>query len=300
MIELHSVTLADKAWIDPLVWAEGSSSADFNFGNIFLWDRSFHQYVGRSGDRVVVLPSYEDTPFFAYPVGFGSLADTLQEMKLYAAEKGFPFTLRGVTQDHLADIRKLYHDRCEIISERPLWDYIYSAKKLATLSGKHLHGKRNHIHRFEEENDWSFAPLSESDFPECIDLLDNWMQENPEDIDAGATDERMAIDRAFSHFRELGLTGGVLRTSGRIAAFTMGEPVCAHTFVVHFEKARSDINGAYPMINREFVRLVRSRYPFAVWINREDDMGLESLRRSKESYHPDHMVEKYTVVIHDD
>lgn len=300
MIELHPVTLADKAWIDPLVWAEGSSSADFNFGNVFLWDRSFHQYVGRYQDRVIVLPCYEEIPFFAYPVGTGSLSDALDAMRLYAKEKGFPFTLRGVTREHLADIHAIFGETCSVISERPLWDYIYSAEKLATLSGKHLHGKRNHIHRFEEEYDWSFAPLTPADFPECAALLDDWMAENPEDIDAGASDERMAIERAFEHFEPLGLSGGILRVKGSAVAFTLGEPVCAHTFVVHFEKARSDINGAYPMINREFVRLIRGRYPDILWINREDDMGLESLRRSKESYHPDHMVEKYTVVLNDD
>lgn len=300
MIELHSVTLADKSWIDPLVWAEGSSSADFNFGNIYLWDRSFHQLVGELGGRVIVLPCYDDTPFFAYPVGTGELAPVLRQMESHAKQSGFPFTLRGVTKEHLPLVEAVYPGRCEVISERPLWDYIYSAEKLATLAGKHLHGKRNHINRFEAENNWSFAPLTAADFPECEALLDEWLSENPEDIDAGASDERMAIRRAFEHFDALGLMGGILRIDGRAVAFTMGEPVCAHTFVVHFEKARADINGAYPMINREFVRLIRERCPETVWINREDDMGLDSLRQSKESYHPDHMVEKYTVVIRDE
>ena len=79
MIELHPVTLADKHWIDPLVWAEGSSSADFNFGNIYLWDKSFHQLVGKCHDRVIVVPRYEKEPFFAYPVGTGALAPVLEE-----------------------------------------------------------------------------------------------------------------------------------------------------------------------------------------------------------------------------
>jgi len=296
MTELHPVALADKSWIDPLVWAEGSSSADFNFGNIFLWDKSFHQLVGRSGDRVIVVPCYEEHPFFAYPVGTGELRPVIEEMRQYAKEKDFPFTIRGVTAEHLPQIKELYPN-CEVESERPLWDYIYSAEKLATLSGKHLHGKRNHINRFEAENDWQFSPMTAADHPECMALLDEWLSENPEDIHAGATDERMAIERAFENSESLGLMGGVLRVSGQLVAFTMGEPVCEHTFVVHFEKAHADMNGAYPMVNREFVRYIRSRYPSVQWINREDDMGMESLRLSKESYHPDHMVEKYKAVI---
>ena len=245
---------------------------------------------------MIVAPCYEDMPFFAYPVGTGSLEPVLAEMLLYAKEKGFPFTMRGVTAEHLPQLLAIFPD-CTVESERPLWDYVYSAEKLATLSGKHLHGKRNHINRFESQNDWEFRPMTKDDHPACLALLDEWMSENPEDLHAGAADERMAIERAFDHFEPLGLMGGVLFVSGILAAFTMGEPVCAHTFVVHFEKARSDLNGAYPMVNREFVRLIRQRYPDILWINREDDMGLDSLRQSKESYHPDHMVEKYTVVI---
>lgn len=295
MIELHHVTLEDKAWIDPLVWAEGSSSADFNFGNIYLWDETFHQLVGRLGDRVVVMPCYDETPFFVWPVGTGDIEPILRELEAYADAKGFPFTLRGVTKEHLPQAEAYFRSRCTVEAERPLWDYIYSAEKLDTLSGKHLHGKRNHINRFEAENDWRFHSLSREDFPACMELLDRWLSENPEDADAGAGDEYAAIRRAFADYEALGLMGGILLVSERPVAFTLGEPVCEHTFVVHFEKAFSDINGAYPMVNREFVRLIRAKYPAVQWINREDDMGLDSLRQSKESYHPDHMVEKYTV-----
>lgn len=301
MIELHPVTLEDKAWIDPLVWAEGSSSADFNFGNIYLWDNSFHQLVGRVNDRVIVLPCYDDSPFFAWPVGTGDLRPVLAEMETHAREKGFPFVLRGVTSEHLPQLPELFPNRRYTVeTERPLWDYVYSAEKLDTLAGKKLHGKRNHINRFEADNNWTFSPLAQSDFPDCIRLLDEWNALNPDHSEVGTSDEYEAIMRAFEHYDALGLRGGILRVDGSPVAFTIGEPVCSHTFVVHFEKARAEINGAYTMINREFVRYIRKQYPSVLWINREDDMGLDSLRQAKESYRPDHMVEKYTVVIEND
>ncbi len=299
MLELHPVTLEDKAWIDPLVWAEGSSSADFNFGNIYLWDGSFRQQVGKLNDRVIVMPCYDDEPFFAWPVGTGDLGPVMAELEAYAGEHNFPFTLRGVTQAHLPLLNELFPGRHTALPERPLWDYLYSAEKLATLAGKKLHGKRNHINRFEAENDWTFSALTPADFDDCFRLLDEWNSVNAgeEHEDIGADDEYAAIRRAFDHYDNLGLEGGILRVSGRPVAFTMGEPVCEHTFVVHFEKAHAEINGAYPMVNREFVRLIRERHPAVQWINREDDMGIDSLRQAKESYHPDAMVEKYTVVI---
>ncbi len=293
MIELHPVTLADKAWIDPIVLAENSPSADYNFGNIFLWDETYCQQVGRLGGRMVVLLRYEHHPFFAWPIGTGDIAPVLEEMGAYAAAEGFPFVLRGVTADHLPIIRGLYGDRCAVTEERDLWDYLYAAEKLDTLAGKHLHGKRNHIHRFEEENDWRFVPLTEELFPACRQVLDQWLASSGENDGDGVYDEYKAICRAFQHYGALGLDGGALLSSGKVVAFSMGEMASADTFDVHFEKADGDITGAFTMINREMVRHIRALHPQVQWINREDDTGRPSLRQSKLSYHPDRMVEKY-------
>ncbi len=296
MIDLHPISLTDKSWIDACVLAENSPSADYNFGNMFLWDETFHQQVGRLNGRMIVLPCYEDDPFFSWPVGSGELLPVLEEMRAYAGTHGFPFVLRGVTADHLPMAWELWGDTCTVMEERNLWDYLYAAEKLDTLSGKHLHGKRNHINRFEAENDWHFAPLTQADFPACRVMLDEWMDSCGEDERDGIDDEYRAIRRAFEHYEDLGLDGGALWVGDRPVAFTMGEVISSDTFDTHFEKAYADINGAYTMINREFVRYIRRKYPSVQWINREDDTGRLSLRQSKLSYHPDRMVEKYKLV----
>lgn len=296
MIELHPVTLADKAWIDSIALAENSPSADYNFGNIFLWDDTYHQQVGRLGGRMIALPCYEDRPFFAWPIGSGDVVPVLDEMRAYAAERGFPFVLRGVTDEHLPLVRSIWGEGCTVTPERDLWDYLYAAEKLDTLAGKHLHGKRNHIHRFEQENDWRFTPMTAADIPACRSMLDAWMDSCGEDERDGIDEEYAAIQRAFRYFEPLGLDGGLLWANGRLAAFSIGEMTSADTFDAHFEKAYSHVNGAYPMINREFVRHIRAIHPQVRWINREDDTGRPSLRQSKLTYHPDRMVEKYKVV----
>ncbi|MCC8356793.1 MAG: phosphatidylglycerol lysyltransferase domain-containing protein [Oscillospiraceae bacterium] len=299
MIELHPVTLADKSWIDPLVLAENSPSADYNFGNIFLWDESFHQQVCQLEERLIVMPCYEEKPFFAWPVGSGPIASVLEQMHQYARANGFPFVLRGVTGEHLPTVRSLWGDKCTIEDERDYWDYLYSAEKLDTLSGKKLHGKRNHINRFTAENDWRFAPLSISELPACQALLDEWMALCGEDERDGIDEEYTAILRAFQYYEALSLEGGALWVNDRLAAFTIGEVISSNTFNVHFEKAYASINGAYTMINREFVRQIRRNHPEIQWINREDDTGRPSLRQSKLSYQPDRMVEKYKVTIYE-
>ena len=93
-------------------------------------------------------------------------------------------------------------------------------------------------------------------------------------------------------YKELGLKGGVLKDEGRIVAFTVGEPLCEDTFVVHIEKAFPDVEGAYPMINQQFVQHECMEYQY---VNREEDTGAEGLRKAKLSYRPVFLVEKGVV-----
>ena len=86
----------------------------------------------------------------------------------------------------------------------------------------------------------------------------------------------------------------MLYANGEIMGFTMGEFASRDTFDVHFEKARVDINGAYPMVCRELTRMLIAKHPNLKYMNREDDMGLESLRTSKLSYKPEYLLKKYT------
>ena len=98
----------------------------------------------------------------------------------------------------------------------------------------------------------------------------------------------------MDHFEALGLEGGLIRINGSVAAFTIGDRLNGDTYDVHFEKAYAGIQGAYAMINREFARWVREHHPDIKYLNREEDMGVEGLRKAKESYYPDLLLEKYT------
>ena len=173
-------------------------------------------------------------------------------------------------------------------------DYLYEAERLATYAGKALHGKKNHCNRFEAENDWRFVPLTRELIPGCLDMLDVWQEENAERLYRSIMYEHTAIVRAFAAYEKLALEGGVLFSGEKIVGFTLGEMICEDTFDVHFEKAEGSLNGAYPMTCRELTRMLMQRHPTLRYINREDDMGIEALRRSKESYKPAYLLKKYT------
>ena len=292
MLSFHPLSLEDKKFIDDIAAMEDSRSADFVFGNMFLWDSKYRQSVCRHGDRLVVKAEGEHVPIFPFPIGSGELSATVDAMREYANAEGYGLVLRGVENRHRELLEELYPGRFTFIHDRDFDDYIYSAEKLSSLSGKKLHGKRNHINRFEATYpDHRFEPMTREHFPLCTALLRQWSAGEGEHL---VNDEADAIALAFDNFEALGLMGGCLFVNGELAAFTVGEQISSDTFNVHFEKARGDIDGAYPMINREFVRHVLSVLPHICYVNREDDMGLENLRKSKLSYRPEIILEKYS------
>ncbi len=292
-LSFKTVTLCDKAWVDPIVMAENSPSADFNFGNIYIWDKHYRQLICRFEDRMITKLRYDEERVFAFPIGSGPLRPALEALLAFCRERGYPLQLRGVTEKHREQLEDLYPGKFEYILEENYSDYIYEVEKLATYSGKALHGKKNHCNRFEAEHDWDFVPLTRELIPACLDMLDVWTEENAARLESSISKEHDAIIRAFAAFERLGLEGGVLRSGGKVLGFSVGEMTGRETFDVHFEKAEISINGAYPMVCRELARQVMAGHPGLRYINREEDMGMESLRRSKLSYKPEFLLNKY-------
>ena len=294
MIDFKTVTLCDKPWVDEIVLAEGSRSADYNFGNIYIWDTRYRQLIARAGDRMLTKLRYEGQPTFVFPIGTGPLRPAIEALRAFAHERGYPLVIRGITQAHRELLESEYPGCFRYEAEEKNRDYIYLAEKLSTYAGKSLHGKKNHCNRFEAENDWRFEPLTREHIPGCLDMLDVWQEENADRLYRSIIYEHAAIVRAFAAFEKLSLEGGVLYSGDRIVGFTLGEMICKDTFDVHFEKAEGSLNGAYPMTCRELTRMLMAKYPQLRYINREDDMGIEALRRSKQSYKPAFLLKKYT------
>ncbi len=293
MTLFHRVTIEDKPFVDGFVRAENSRSADFNFGNIYMWDTAYRQFLASEGGRLLTTLKYEDLPFFAFPIGSGDLRPAVEAISAHAAEEGWPLRLRGVTDGHRDLLEEAYPGRFDFEEDRDCFDYVYLAEKLASFSGKKLHGKRNFCNRFEKEHSWEFRRLTRALFPNCMEMLGFWQREFDTPPD-GLEEEHGAIIRALMRWDALGLEGGVLFADDVCVGFTIGEKISSDTFDVHFEKAYASIPGAYPMVCREFARQILADHPEIVYLNREDDMGHENLRSAKLEYHPEFLLKKYT------
>lgn len=297
MLQLHPVTLEDRQWIVSVAAAENSRNADHVFGNLYMWAERYAYRICRLGDRQIAAFRSKGAPAFEFPIGAGELADAVLEMKAYAQAQNVCLRIFGVEQTQKEALEALFPGKFDFRRLRIADDYLYRAEELARYPGARYQKKKNFCNRFERENpDWSFEPLTAAQLPACLQMLERWMAENADRLEDGVRDEYDALRRGFAAFDRLGLEGGVLRSGGRVLGFSAGEPCGSDCFVVHFEKADAAVPGAYAVICREMSAMALRHHPGLVYINREDDMGIDGLRRSKLSYHPAFLLEKYLAV----
>ncbi|HJB70481.1 MAG TPA: DUF2156 domain-containing protein [Candidatus Flavonifractor avistercoris] len=307
MIAFRDPEIGDRQWVEERFRASGNQGCEYSFSTLFLWSGAYQQQVAPMDGFVLERLRGKLGAGYLFPAGSGPLEPVLSALEKDAAERGEPCRFFCVTPEQAERLEQLRPGQYAFQSDRDGWDYLYALDRLAGLGGKKLHGKRNHIRRFEESHpDWQVEQITMDNLAECAEMDLEWnrryrsLDAAGEEAEARTRlDERHAMSRAFAHYEALGMDGLLLRTGGKVVAFTMGSPISADTFDVHFEKAYGEIQGAYPMINREFARWLQANRPGVRWLNREDDMGLEGLRKSKESYYPDRMVEKSAAIRRD-
>lgn len=295
MINLKTIQLEDKIWMAPLIKAGNMAGCHQNFGNIFAWSTINHKQVAKVNDYLVVkLNIGEKKPSYFYPAGTGDVKAVIDQMKEDAADHSHDFRLVGLSLENIEQLDLMYPKQFRYKRKRDHFDYVYLIEKMVSLAGKKLSAKRNHINKFVSNNKWHFEQINEDNIKECWDMNKQWSVNNGIDEDPGLAEEACAVQRLLKNFFDLGLEGGLIRVDDKVVAYTIGEVLNSDTYVIHVEKAFADIQGAYPIINREFIKHISEKYPHLIYVNREEDIGNKGLRRAKKSYYPEKMEEKYT------
>ncbi|MBO4867053.1 MAG: DUF2156 domain-containing protein [Ruminococcus sp.] len=297
MFDFRKIELTDRDEINARLAVSDRMGCEYSFANNFAWHRLSDSLICLHGDFYILMNFSDGEPVLSLPAGAADgdqgrerTLSLLKELEKYITDNGDVFRVCSVTEMELEWLKKVYGDKISFTTDRGSSDYIYLSEKLITLEGKKYHGKRNHINRFME-NDWSFDEIRPCDIEDCFRFAAD-IYNSVGDNDGSAVIEQYAIHRFLMNMDYLGLKGGILRANGEMVGFTIGEQLNSNTFVVHIEKARGDINGAYPMLCNQFAKKYASQLKY---INREEDMGIEGLRRSKLSYHPEFLLHKYTV-----
>lgn len=289
MFELKPVELKDREWIEPLLEAGPRESLEYNFTTIFIWRSIYNFRAARVGGHLV-LCSDTKKPSFLYPCGSGDVGPVLDAILDWCREAGIPAVFHSVSPRARAELEALYPGQFVFTPMCAAADYIYEAESLRTLKGKKLSSKRNHINRFVEAHpDWKYEPITRENIDEVYRMNLEWCSLVDCQNEPSLREEACAVKQAFRHFFDLQLDGGLIRTAEGIVAFSMGDRLNEDTYLVHIEKAFASVQGAYPMINQQFVLHNCDGYRF---VDREDDAGDAGLRKAKLSYRPAQLAEK--------
>lgn len=291
MIPFKTPETEHKAAYDAFLLHCGQRGCEYNFANLYLWGR---QRLALVGDSLVFFSQFNRKSVYPFPLSHGDIRPALEVIMADAKERGIPCRLTGLLAQDCDTLEALFPGRFRFHIDRDGFDYIYALADLAELKGRKFQRKRNHLNRFRQNFEgYTVEPLTDENTAEVSALLDRWYADRlMADPNADFIMEQKAIYKALRHREELGIEGLAIRHNGQLLAMTMGSMLSGSTFDVQFEKALDFADGAYPAICWEFSRYLQAKYPQLQWLNREDDLGIEGLRKAKLAYCPDHMIEK--------
>ena len=288
MVSFRPLNLADLPVIRPFFAMTKSRLCDCS-SVLAMWRGDFATEIAFGGDTLYVKQHYGGLPTFMTPLGgdfFAGMETILAYCRAYSRKALFS----AVARDELDALRQRY----PIIRAEPMrdwYDYLYESADLIELKGRRFHGQRNHISRFDREHpDHAYGPLTDTAAARAF--LGRYYQKQPPADAIGRFDQSLVYE-VLERYGEYGQLGGVLTAGGEIVSVSIGE-VVGDTLFIHIEKADTGYSGAYQKTVNGFARLYGGGVRY---INREEDMGIEGLRKSKLSYHPAALLEKYTVEI---
>ena len=289
MLEFKPISLDDREKIENYFNFLEEPFCDFTFGNLFFWSVVENTNIAFLNDFLFMRFSDDENFYYTFPIGNGEIKNAfnliLEDAKLN--NKKIKFVCLNKNQSKI--LKEIFDEKIKINKNRDSFDYIYSLEKLSSLSGRKYHSKKNHFNSFKNKYNFKFELINEENISQCISFAREGYSEN-EEIST-LVREQKALECAFENYFKLNLIGAIVKVENKIIAFCIGEEMCnKNIFCTHFEKADYNFQGAYTAINKLFSEFLFKDFKL---VNREDDAGVEGLRKAKLSYHPEILLEKY-------
>lgn len=296
MLEWSIPEAEDEDWINSCIAVSGTMASDASFANIYLLRNKYSTKISRYKDFIIRKYFGKGARCgYTFPLGKGDVAKALAEIEKDAKECGERLQFAFVTEEQKEVLENAMPARFCYSSDAGDSDYIYLRSELASLSGKAFHKKKNHFSKFVRTYpDYKYYEIGACNIYDAQKVADAWYYEHLQDEDASQLAEYKAIKEALENFEELGLIGGIIYVNDSPCAMTIASKINENTVDVHFEKAVGEyaLNGGYAAINKLF----SEKLDGVTWLNREEDIGIEGLRKAKLSYRPKIMLKKYSAV----
>lgn len=300
MSDFREITLEDQDLITSILKRMHTVSSEFTFPYLYAWRRDYNLRFGIFGNHLcLVSNSRQAFPYAFCPIPVDGQHDdegfkkALEAIESHFREQHHDLAFGRVEESRVPLLTGHYGNRAEVTHLPEASDYVYNSSDLVRLAGRKYSRKRNHISQFMRAyENHEYVPVGPENIAECKRVFDEWCENNESDCLHPDNCERLACYDLLDNWDRFHLKGGLVRINGRAEAFTIGERLNGETAAVRVEKGNSGIHGIYTFINREFCT---REWADLRYINREEDLGKEGLRKSKESYFPVFMVNKYLV-----
>ena len=291
MLEFKRISACDFERYNKYRAQDETNASEGVFMTMFIWDKYYNLSLAENGEFLFIRFDIKGKePSYFFPIGNGNLENAINELLDYAKTRGEKLIFRLVNRENAQKLKELYGERFSYKESRDSYDYIYLTEKMISLSGKKLHSKRNHLNYFLENYKYEYIKVTDAQLlEECAKKADSLVrakEKNKNSFEAGA------MQAYFENFFAFNQTGAVIKVDGDIAAMSFGEKLCEDTALIQIELADEKYRGAYQAINKLFCE---NEWSNLKYVNREEDMGIEGLRRAKESYQPEFLVEKYFI-----
>lgn len=298
MIDWHTPTLADLQTLQKSAFSNSLLGNNYSAVNSFLYSLKYNSQISISNNWVFEKYIVEDEVVFSFPHNLdgdnSNLKESISLLKSEAEALNQPCVFRNITAPEKELLLNFFPSI--LITDAPeLSDYIYLTENLSTLPGSKYSKKRNHINQFVKKYpDYKFEILTTANLDKAMEVEEKWLDGSTnEDL----LTEHKIIQKAFDNFDELeklcGLTGGLIFIQNQPIAFCLASSLSSQITDIHFEKCIEPFarDGGYAIINKEFAKTVSTKY-----LNREEDLGIEGLRKAKLSYYPEIVLEKFIVL----
>lgn len=291
MIVFKDVTPQDKEIFDSFYKYKCLQNSESSFANLCAYAFLYYGQYAIVENCLVTRIHFERNKSlcYHYPIGPNGMDKAIERIIEDAQEQAY--NLHFICEH--SELPSRFAQRFRSEAKRDFLDYLYLREDLQNLKGKKLQAKRNHINKFNKLYSWQYEQLDKDSCFECMEVEEKWCKSSIErhpEAEEEYLNEKRVIEFLLNNFEQLGIFGGAIKIEGRIVAFSLGSKINDNTFDTHIEKADRDIEGAFAIINQQIALHLPENY---IYINREEDLGMEGLRQAKLSYHPFRMIEKH-------
>lgn len=295
-LDFECVTAKDIELIQSYLKLSDYGESNHNIVNMMIWLKNYPLFKYEEQHYLLLLGIHNGRLFIYMPLCEKKyFKEAILKAKAIFDRYQVQFLLSAYTAEAMKEVLELF-PQAHACPVRSSFDYVYECEKLRSFAGKKLQKKRNHLNAFmkEYEGRFCYERIDHGNIAECLRFLDSW---KTADQSGFLNFERDGIRRVFRYWDRLGCRGGLIRIDGEVKAFAIGSVLNSEMCQMNVEKADESIRGLYQVICKEFLS---HEFLDFKYVNREDDLGLESLRKAKLAYHPAFMVEKYCLCKEDE